>query len=87
VAAGRTQPPVFSAAETIAVGRTDAEATNRAGKIGKQPPLYGTPEQVADQIGRYAELGATRMFLQVIDLADLGHLDVIASEVAPRLKN
>ena len=86
-AAGRPDRPVFSAAETIAVGRTEAEAKERAAKIGTTPPLYGTPEQVADQIGRYAELGASRMFLQVLDLADLDHLDVIASEVAPRLKN
>jgi F420-dependent oxidoreductase-like protein len=86
-AAGRPDRPVFSAAETIAVGRTEAEAKERAARIGTTPPLYGTPEQVADQIGRYAELGASRMFLQVLDLADLDHLDVIASEVAPRLKN
>ena len=38
-----------------------------------------------DQLGRFAELGATRVFLQIIDLSDLDHLDVIASEVAPQL--
>ena len=54
--------------------------------MGGEPPLFGTPSQVVDQIGRFAAIGATRLFLQVIDLSDLDHLDVIASEVAPQLR-
>lgn len=83
-ASGRA-PLVLSAAQTVACGRTDAEARKRAGVIGREPPLFGTPNQVVDQIGRFAELGATRLFLQVLDLSDLDHLEVIASEVAPQL--
>jgi alkanesulfonate monooxygenase SsuD/methylene tetrahydromethanopterin reductase-like flavin-dependent oxidoreductase (luciferase family) len=83
-AAGRA-PLVLSAAQTVACGRTDADARERAEKIGMTPPLFGTPAQVVDQIGAFAELGATRMFLQVLDLSDLDHLDVIASQVAPQL--
>jgi alkanesulfonate monooxygenase SsuD/methylene tetrahydromethanopterin reductase-like flavin-dependent oxidoreductase (luciferase family) len=84
-AAGRRRRPVYSAAQTIAVGRTDAEAKTRAAVIGKTPPLFGTPGQVVNQIGRFAELGASRLFLQVLDLSDLDHLDVIATIVAPQL--
>jgi F420-dependent oxidoreductase-like protein len=84
-AAGRTRPLVFSAAQTIACGRTAAEAAARVNAIGHQPPLHGTPDQVVEQIGRFAELGATRMFLQIRNLADLDHLDVIAADVAPHL--
>jgi alkanesulfonate monooxygenase SsuD/methylene tetrahydromethanopterin reductase-like flavin-dependent oxidoreductase (luciferase family) len=76
---------VLSAAQTIACGRTESEARNRAENIGTAPPLFGTPNQVVDQIGRFAELGMTRLFLQILDLADLAHLDVIASQVAPQL--
>ena len=83
-AAGRA-PLVLSAAQTVACGRTEAEARKRADAIGQTPPLFGTPSQVVDQIGEFAELGASRLFLQVLDLADLDHLDVIASEVAPQL--
>ena len=36
--------------------------------------LAGTPQEVVDKIGRYAELGAERLYLQVLDLADLDHL-------------
>jgi F420-dependent oxidoreductase-like protein len=84
-AAGRKELPVYSAAQTIAVGRTDAEAKTRAENIGQMPPLFGTPGQVVDQIGRFGELGATRLFLQVLDLSDLDHLEVIAGEVARQL--
>ncbi len=76
---------VLSAAHTVACGRTDAEARKRAGAIGQQPPLFGTPDQVVDQIGHYADLGATRFFLQILDLSDLEHLDVLASDVARQL--
>jgi F420-dependent oxidoreductase-like protein len=83
-AAGRA-PLVLSVAQTIACGRTDAEARERADRIGRTPPLHGTPNQVVDQIGAFAELGVSRIHLQILDLADLDHLDVIASEVASQL--
>jgi len=83
---GGRAPLVLSAAQTVACGRTDAEARNRAENIGGTPPLFGTPAQVVDHIGRFAEAGATRLYLQILDLADLDHLDVIASQVAPQLR-
>ena len=76
---------------TVVCGRDDAEVRRRAEAIGRSPVqvrasgLCGTPGEVADRIGRYAELGASRIFLQVIDMADLDHLDLIAAEVAPQL--
>jgi len=30
-------------------------------------------------------VGASRVYLQVLDLADLDHLDLVAGEVAPQL--
>lgn len=83
-AAGRA-PLVLSAAQTVACGRTEAEARKRAEAIGRTPPLYGTPAQVVDQIGQFAQLGAGRLYLQILDLSDLDHLDVLAAEVAPQL--
>lgn len=79
-------PLLLSAAQTIACGRTDAAARARAENIGGTPPLFGTPAQVVNQIGKFAEIGATRLYLQILDLADLDHLDVIASQVAPQLR-
>ncbi|MBO0870040.1 MAG: LLM class F420-dependent oxidoreductase [Micromonosporaceae bacterium] len=84
-AAGRA-PLALSAAQTVACGRTDAEAKARSASQAMPAGLTGTPNQVVDQIGRFAELGASRIFLQITDLTDLDHLDVIASEVAPQLR-
>jgi F420-dependent oxidoreductase-like protein len=83
--AGRTATPLRSAAQTIACGRTESEARARADRIGRTPPLFGTPDQIVDQIGAFAEAGATRLYLQILDLADLDHLDVIATQVAGQL--
>jgi F420-dependent oxidoreductase-like protein len=77
--------PVYSVAQTVACGRTDTEAKRRADAIGGPPPLYGTPDQVVEQLGRFGEAGASRVFLQILDLSDLDHLDVIAEEVTRQL--
>jgi F420-dependent oxidoreductase-like protein len=82
---------VYSSAVTVCVGRDDAEVARRAAAIGRTPgewrpsDVAGTPAQVVATLGRYAEAGAERVYLQVLDLADLDHLDLIAAEVAPQL--
>ena len=44
--------------------------------------LAGTVQEVVDKIGRYAESGQTRLYLQVLDLQDLDHLRLVAAEMA-----
>jgi F420-dependent oxidoreductase-like protein len=81
----------YSVALSTLVGRDDAEVRTRASAIGADPGkvsstgLVGTPEQVVDRIGAYAEAGATRLYLQLWDLTDLDHIEVVATEVMPRL--
>jgi F420-dependent oxidoreductase-like protein len=89
--AGRA-PLALSAAVTIACGRNDAEVRRRADTIGREPAalragggVAGTPDEVAEQLREYAQRGASRFFLQVLDLTDLDHLDLIAADVAPQL--
>ncbi len=82
---------VYSAAQVLCVGRDEAELKRRAASIGREVDelrengLAGSPAEVVDRIGRFAALGATRLYLQVLDLADLDHLELVASEVAPQL--
>jgi F420-dependent oxidoreductase-like protein len=81
---------VFSSAVTICVGRDDAEVRRRAAAIGRDggfrpSDVAGTPGQVVETLGRYAEAGASRIYLQLLDLSDLDHLDLIAAEVARQL--
>jgi F420-dependent oxidoreductase-like protein len=80
-----------SNAHTICCGRDEAELERRAAVIGRPlddlraNALAGTPSELVDTIGRYAELGSQRVYLQVLDLHDLEHLDLLASEVMPQL--
>jgi F420-dependent oxidoreductase-like protein len=82
----------FSVALLVCCGRTDGEVRRRAEALGRDPEtlrsrggLVGTPAEVVEQIGAYQAIGASRLFLQVIDMSDLDHLDVVAAEVAPAL--
>jgi len=91
-AIGREVPPVFSAAVETVVGRDDVEVRRRAAAIGADPEelrakgaAVGTPGEVAEVIQRYAEAGATRLFLQTMDVSDLDHIELIASAVVPQL--
>ena len=77
--------PVYSVAQTVACGRTQAEAKRRAEAIFGPPPFYGTPDEVVEKIGQFAAAGASRVFLQILDLSDLDHLDLIMGEVIPQL--
>ncbi|MGY1712639.1 LLM class F420-dependent oxidoreductase [Geodermatophilus sp. SYSU D00758] len=79
---------VFSSALVLCVGRDEAELARRAAAIGREVDEHGaagTPAEVVDVLGRYAEAGASRAYLQVLDLSDLDHLDLVAAEVAPQL--
>ncbi len=83
---------VYSAAQVVCCGRDDAELARRAAAIGQDPAdlraggLAGTPAEVVDSIGRFADEGAGRMYLQILDLRDLDHLELIASEVLPQVR-
>ena len=82
---------VYSAGQVVCVGKDKAEIARRAAAIDREVAelrengLAGTPAEVADKIGTFADTGATRMYLQVLDLADLDHLELIAAEVAPQV--
>ncbi len=47
--------------------------------------LAGSPAEVVEKIGRYAEAGAQRIYLQILDLDDLDHLELISSQVQSQL--
>ncbi|ONI69408.1 LLM class F420-dependent oxidoreductase [Kribbella sp. ALI-6-A] len=81
----------LSAAHRVVVGKDDAEVERRAAAAGwsveelHKSGVGGTPAQVVDKLGQFAELGADRFYLQIMDLTDLDHLDLIASDVLPHV--
>jgi F420-dependent oxidoreductase-like protein len=82
---------VYSNALAVCVGKDDAEVARRADRLGrtveelKTNALAGTPAEVVDKIGRYAAVGSSRLYLQVMDLEDLDHLELIASRIQPQV--
>ncbi|MEU0272953.1 LLM class F420-dependent oxidoreductase [Streptomyces sp. NPDC006307] len=82
---------VYSNALVVCVGKDDAEVARRAAAIGrdvdelKANGLAGSPAEVVDKIGRYATLGTSRIYLQLLDLTDLDHLELISSRVQAQL--
>lgn len=81
----------FSAALVVCCGADESEVERRAAAIGREPGelrengLAGTVDEVAERIRSWGDLGAERLYLQVLDPHDLDHLDLIATEVAPLL--
>jgi F420-dependent oxidoreductase-like protein len=75
----------FSAALVAAIGTDEDEFRRRAAAVGVQPDelrrsaIAGVVEEAAERMERWQESGAERLYLQVLDLADLDHLDVIAA--------
>lgn len=84
------RPPedmVFSVALVLCCGSSDGEVELRAGAIGRaaaelrQNGAAGSPAEVLDTIATYAEAGADRVYLQVLDLDDHDHLRLVAEDV------
>jgi F420-dependent oxidoreductase-like protein len=81
-----------SVALIACVGRDDVEVTKRALTLGQEVDelrakgITGTPAEVVDLLGTWRErTGISRVYLQILDLADLDHVELIAAEVAPQL--
>jgi F420-dependent oxidoreductase-like protein len=89
--AGRERPMTYSVAQVVCCGRTPAELERRAAAIGRElgelrtGGLAGTPAELADKIGKFAGIGTQRIYLQVLDLTDLEHLELLATEVVPQV--
>ncbi len=81
----------YSNALVLCCGATEQDVRRRADAIGRSADelrengLAGTPAEVVDRIGQFAELGAERVYLQMLDLDDLDHLELVAAEVMPQL--
>ncbi|MER5358764.1 LLM class F420-dependent oxidoreductase [Streptomyces sp. NPDC002785] len=82
---------VYSNALVVCVGKNDAEVARRAAVIGREVAelkangLAGSPAEVVDKIGRYGAIGSSRIYLQVLDLDDLEHLELISTQVQSQL--
>jgi F420-dependent oxidoreductase-like protein len=80
---------VYPATQTLIVGSSEREVRRRAAAVGsdadelRDTALVGAVPEVVDRLGRFGELGATRMYLQLLDIHDLEQLQLVAEEILP----
>jgi alkanesulfonate monooxygenase len=80
---------VLSAAQVVCCGIDEVEVERRALNIGRQADelrnhgAAGTPHEVIERLQQFAAIGAERVYLQVLDLDDLEHIELLAKEVMP----
>jgi alkanesulfonate monooxygenase len=82
---------VYGCALVVCVGKDDAEVARRAAAIGREVGelrengMCGTPTEVVDRLEEWKAVGVERVYLQFLDLSDLEHLDLVATEVMPHV--
>jgi F420-dependent oxidoreductase-like protein len=82
----------WSTAQVLCCGEDEEAYRRRAAAIGREPDqlrataLAGTVAEVTDKLGTFADGGAQRIYLQVLNLSDLDHLRLVAAEVAPAFR-
>ena len=73
----------------VCCGRDEAEVRRRADAIGRQPDelrengAAGLPGEVVDTLRAFEAAGAETAYLQVLDVSDLEHLELLAAGVMP----
>ncbi len=75
----------------VCCGKDEATLSRRAAAIGRGVAelrangLAGSPAEITDKIGTFAEAGAQTLYLQVLDLQDIDQLADIAGQVLPQV--
>jgi F420-dependent oxidoreductase-like protein len=81
-----------SVALPTVVASNDADYLRRLDAIGANADTFaevniaGSPDAAVEKILRLRELGADRVYLQLVDLRDLDHLELVAAEVLPHIR-
>ena len=81
----------LSSAVVVCCAEDEGELARRAARIGREVAelrangAAGTPAEVASRIREYAAVGASRIFLQLLDVDDLDHVALLGEAVLPQL--
>ncbi len=74
-------------AEAIAVAPTQAEAERiAAASPYNRDPIVGTPEQVAEQLRTFVDLGVEYLIVRLLDFPDTAGIELFLEDVLPRLR-
>jgi F420-dependent oxidoreductase-like protein len=75
----------------VCCGSDEREVTRRAAAIGREADelrangAAGLPAEVVDKLRAYEDAGAQTVYLQILDVDDLDHVRLLASEVMPHV--
>jgi F420-dependent oxidoreductase-like protein len=76
-----------SVALVVCCGEDDEQVEHRAGAIGRTSTelrangVAGTPSEVLDRLAYWIEAGAGRIYLQVLDISDTDHVELLGEQV------
>jgi F420-dependent oxidoreductase-like protein len=83
---------IYSVAATLGVGHDEAEAGRRVAAaqadfdtLRAGAGLVGTVGEAVERLKVYEAMGVSRFYMQFHDLQDLGHLDLVAEHVMPKV--
>lgn len=78
---------VYSNSLVVCVGQDEDEFRRRAAAIGREPDelrangVCGLPDEARKRIAAFADIGCERIYLQTLDITDMDHLELIATEL------
>ncbi|TDN91849.1 LLM class F420-dependent oxidoreductase [Microbacterium sp. BK668] len=75
----------FAGADDAEIGRRAAKLDRTAREVRDGVNIVGDAAEIGERIARYAELGIQRVYFQLLDLQDLGHVEYLGAEVLPHL--
>ncbi|AZS37975.1 Pyrimidine monooxygenase RutA [Microbacterium lemovicicum] len=82
----------LSVALPTLAGADEGDLRRRAEAIGKNPDevrngvdIVGGPEEIAEKVQRLVDLGADRVYFQLMDMRDVGQVEFLGTEVLPLL--
>ena len=62
-----------------------AAISREVDELRTNTPLVGTPAEIVDRLAPFIEAGVQRVYLQLLDLSDLDHVELFATEVVRQL--
>lgn len=82
----------LSVALPAIVGASEQDLSRRAAAVGRDPQavrgddvIAGSPDEIVEKVARLRDLGAERVYFQLVDQRDLDHLELLGS-VLPQLR-
>ncbi|WOF23581.1 TIGR03560 family F420-dependent LLM class oxidoreductase [Microbacterium betulae] len=83
----------LSVALPTLAGESEADLARRAAATGVDLDAFragdgfsGTAEEIAEKAGRLRDLGASRLYFQLMDMSDHDHVAYLGEELLPRLR-